>query len=344
MNGFTVSLCVVAYNEEKYLPALFENICAQTYPKNKTEIVLIDSMSSDGTRAAFQKFREQHAAEYLAVIIAENEKKLLAAGCNKAITRSSGDIIIRIDAHAQIPPEFIERNVKHHEQGEMVTGGARPNIIDGETPWKRTLLMAESSMFGSSIAGFRRNTEKSYVKSIFHGAYRRKVYEDAGLYNEALGRTEDNEMSFRIRKSGYKICLCPDIISYQQTRSSLKKMLKQKYGNGYWVGRTLGICPGCLSLYHFVPFAFVCGIVAALLLSPVSWLFPALYFGLDALAAAAMTAFAIIGEKKRNAVNLLLPILFFLLHTIYGIGTAAGMFSLILHRPTAEEKTVVYMK
>ena len=74
---------------------------------------------------------------------------------------------LRIDAHAEIPPEFIERNVNYHKQGEMITGGARPNIIDRETAWKRTLLMAESSMFGSSIADFRHNSEKRYVKSIF---------------------------------------------------------------------------------------------------------------------------------------------------------------------------------
>ena len=34
----------------------------------------------------------------------------------------------------------------------MVVGGVRPNIVDEETPWKDTLLLAESSMFGSSIA------------------------------------------------------------------------------------------------------------------------------------------------------------------------------------------------
>ena len=38
-------------------------------------------------------------------------------------------------------------------------------------------------------------------------------------------------------------------------------MIKQKYGNGYWIGRTVYECPKCLSLYHFVPFAFVVGIV-----------------------------------------------------------------------------------
>ena len=112
----------------------------------------------------------------------DNPKKVLAPGWNNAITHSTGDIIIRVDAHAEIPPEFVENNVRHHEEGEMVTGGARPNIIDGSTPFKQTLLMAESSVFGSSAADFRRNGKKRYVRSIFHGAYRREVFEKVGLF------------------------------------------------------------------------------------------------------------------------------------------------------------------
>lgn len=339
MTPFTISLCVIAYNEEKYLPDLFSDILAQTYPKDRTQIILIDSMSDDITKNMFLQFKAEHEQDYLAVTVAENPKKWVSAGYNVAIKLATCDIITRIDAHAQIPPEFLANNVRHHEEGEKITGGIRPNIIDEDTAWKRTLLMAESSLFGSSVASYRRNTGKKYVSSIFHGAYRREVFEKVGLYNESLARTEDNEMSRRILDTGYKICLFPDIISYQQTRSSLKTMLKQKYDNGFWVGRTLGIIPRCLSLFHFVPFVFVCGIIAALLLGFVSSVFPILYFSLYALAAVIMTVKAIWDEPKRSAVNLLLPFIFFLLHFSYGCGTAVGLFSLLTHRPTEAEKS-----
>lgn len=341
MNDFLVSLCTIAYNEQEYIGDLLNDFLSQTYPKDKTEIVLVDSASTDDTKGVFERFREEHIHEYRNIIIADNPKKIQAAGWNKVITVSTGDIIFRIDAHARIPENFVENNVRHHRDGEMVTGGVRPNIIDDETPWKRTLLMAESSLFGSSVADFRRSSEKKYVKSVFHAAYRREVFENAGLFNESLGRTEDNEMSLRIRDAGYKICLCPDIISYQHTRNSLKKMLRQKYGNGYWIGRTLGISPRCASLYHLVPFAFVLGIVAALALSFVSWVFPTLFFGLYLLASVVMSVAAILPEKKKHPVFLLLPPLFFLLHISYGVGTVAGLFSLLFNPPSAKEKEIL---
>ena len=341
---FKVSLTIVAYNEQDYISGLLEDFLKQTYPKKLTEIVLVDSGSSDNTKDIMLQFKKEHIDEYADIIVDDNPKRILACGCNIAINNSTGDIIIRVDAHAQIPPEFVENNVKHHEEGEMVTGGARPNIIDEDTPWKRTLLMAESSMFGSSVADYRRNTEKSYVKSIFHGAVRREVFEKVGIYNEGLGRTEDNEMYYRVSKGGYKICMCPDVISYQQTRSSLKKMLKQKYGNGYWIGRTLAICPKCMSIYHFVPFAFVIGCVLAIILGFFSAIFPILYFSLYGAVAVGMTVLAIIGEKKRSILNLALPVLFFLLHFCYGVGTLCGLCGLIKKPPTRTETRTVKLE
>ena len=84
----------------------------------------------------------------------------------------TGEAVIRVDAHAHIPVDFVSKNVKVLEEGEMVVGGVRPNIVDEETPWKDTLLLAESSMFGSSIAPYRNGgngtEEKIYMKSLFH--------------------------------------------------------------------------------------------------------------------------------------------------------------------------------
>lgn len=322
-----VSICVVAYNEENVLPQLLEDIKKQDYPKERTEVVLIDSMSTDGTRRIMKAFQETEQA-YFSVQVLENPQKRQAPGWNVAIANYKGDVIIRVDAHASIPYDFVSKNVKVLESGEYVSGGVRPNIIDEKTPWKETLLLAESSMFGSSIASYRRSEKKTYVNSVFHGAYRREVFEKVGGFDEQLGRTEDNEVHYRIRKAGYKICYSPDIISYQHTRNSLKSMLKQKYGNGYWVALTLKVCPGCLSFFHFVPFAFVLGIIVTSVLAFGGWIWPAcLMWGLYWSVAILMAMLSVRGQKK-TICQLALPVLFFLLHISYGIGSLVGMMKL----------------
>ena len=241
----TVSLCVVAYNEEDFLPNLLADLEKQTYPHHLTEILLIDGHSTDRTKQVMQEFADRKT-DFSRVAVLDNPQRIQAAGWNVAIENATSDVIIRIDAHTHIPPAFTEKTMALQEKGEYVTGGIRPCLIDNPTPFKKTLLEVENSMFGSSISKGRRGNRSGYVKSMFHAAYRREVFEKAGGFNPHLLRTEDNEMHYRIREAGYKLYCDSDIVSYQYARSNFKKMVKQKYGNGYWIGLTLGVCPGCI--------------------------------------------------------------------------------------------------
>ena len=351
MSDMLITMCVIAYNEEQNINGILECIKDQDYDHNNMEVVLVDGASTDNTRALMCEFALDNKDEFRRVVVLDNPKKTLPSGWNVALREYKGDAIIKVDAHAVIPEDFVSKNVRVLETGEYICGGQRPNIIDKPTPFKETLLLAESSMFGSSIASYRNNPGKTYVKSLFHAAYRREVFEKVGFFNEELVRTEDNEIHYRMRKAGYKLCFDPDIISYQYTRSSLKAMLKQKYANGYWIGKTSKVCPKCLSIYHFVPFAFVSAIIAlgsvigatglaecikkrhnhtlgkgisalrkvTVVLTTVMWVL----YVLMASGMAAVSAFK--AEDKRNITNACLPVLFLLLHLSYGIGTIAGL-------------------
>lgn len=322
-----ISVGIIAYNEEGSLDSLFADLRAQTYPHQQIEILLVDGGSTDRTREKMVRFAQDH--DFYRVQVLDNPQKKQAPGWNVVLKNFEGDAILRVDAHASIDPRFVEENAACLERGEMVCGGVRPCRIESPTRWKRTLLCAESSLFGSSIAGYRRNGEGRYVSSLFHGGYRAEVIEAVGGFNEMLGRTEDNEFHYRIRQAGYKIWLSPDIHSYQFARPTLKGMIKQKYGNGYWIGLTLGVCPGCLSLFHFVPFVFVLGILgsslAAILGFP--WLF-ALLWGAYGFCSIAMSVAAAWGEEQKSGFLFLLPLLFLLLHLSYGAGTLIGLLKL----------------
>ena len=323
----TVSLCVIAYNEEKFLPNLLEDLAKQTYPHELIEIVLVDGNSSDQTKQVMMNFRDSEKS-FKEIKVLDNPKRIQAAGWNVAISHATEDVIIRIDAHTHIPAEFTEKNMRLQESGEYVTGGVRPCVIEDPNAWKNTLLEVENSLFGSSIAGSRHSNEKKYVKSMFHAAYRREVFEKAGLFNESLLRTEDNEMHYRVRNAGYKLCFDPDIVSYQYARSSLKKMIKQKFGNGYWIGLTTGVCPGCISIYHFVPFAFILGILFTTILA---------FLGVWQIAAMMWSAYFLftlvsmvstIVKHRGNTWTVCMPILFLILHVSYGIGTFVGLIKM----------------
>ena len=109
-------------------------------------------------------------------------------------------------------------------------------------------------------------------------------------------------------------------------------MMKQKYGNGYWIGLTTGVCPECLSIYYFVPFSFLIALLGSMLLcgmkKPVPFvLLNVMYWGTNIL----MTFGSVKNEKKQIG-QVLLPIIFFLLHIAYGVGTLVGLIQMPFKR------------
>ncbi len=323
-----VSLCMIAYNESKALDGLFRDIHLQDYPHDKMEIVFVDSMSTDDTRAKMERFKNtDYGFENVAIVTCA--KRNQAFSWNAALMTARGDVIIRIDAHARIPRNFVSRNIYNLSQGENVVGGGRPNISSNVSSWKLTLLAAEDSLFGSSVASYRRpSTQKEYMDSLFHAAYRRQVIQKVGGFNENLGRTEDNEFHYRIRQAGYKLCCCPDIISYQHSRNNLRGMIRQKFSNGKWIGLTVSECPGCLSYFHFAPFAFVMMIIllgiVALLGFPVLLYTLLLIYGMFDI----VNAVGCCTTKNIQPQFALLPFIFPILHISYGIGTIVGLLQI----------------
>lgn len=322
-----VSFIVVAYNAGSKLENLLKDLEKQDYNHSDIEIILVDSKSSDNTKDVMIEFKKLNRS-FSRVSVLDNPKKILPCGWNVALAESTGDIILRVDAHSSLPKDFISKNVKRIEGGEKVVGGHRISIIDENNAWQKTLLIAEKSIFGSGIASYRRQETEEYVSTLAHAAYSRETFKKVGGYDERLARTEDNEMHYRMKSAGYKFLLDPAIKSYHHARNSLSKMMKQKYLNGYWIGLTMGISPKCFSIYHFVPLLFVLALIATIIGSFVISSIPlmlllAVYFIFNII----NTIFSTIKEKKHFS-YLLLPIIFFLLHIAYGWGTLYGLIKL----------------
>ena len=365
----TITLAVVAYNEEKCLPLLLDDIRAQSYPHDKIEILLVDSFSEDKTRKVMEDFAGEGG--FCRVDVFDNPGCRQSTGWNVAIDEFLSDkektskALVRVDAHARIPSDFVFRCVEalgeKTEHPENVVGGVRPTICESDSAWSKTLWMAEESMFGSSTSSIRRSNDSSgedvaakdtdgtelpeepaapenpedrnYVKTVFHACYRREVLEKLGGFREDLGRTEDNEFHYRIRKNGYRIYCSPYIYSEQYVRPTLRGMLKQKAGNGFWIGRTLGIVPGCISLYHLVPFAFVMAILGTIVLCVCGYpVFLQLLTAVYASAAVLMAVYSAFTMQRHGdrvpLTALLLPFIFLFLHVSYGSGTLIGLLSI----------------
>jgi len=319
-----ISFIIVAYNAAGSIGALLDDLLAQTIESSQIEALLVDSASSDSTRAIMLDFAKKAPFD---VRVLDNPKRWLAAGINVALEAATGDAVIRLDAHARIPSDFLKNNLQALESGENIVGGC----VAGGTPntaWENVLRTVDTSRFCGGAAPFRNGGEARYVDTLAYALYRREVYDAVGPYDQRLRRPEDNNMHYRMRKAGYRFYFSPEIISYHAARSTMRGQLRQKWGNGYWIGRTMRIQPRCFAPRHLVPAAFVLALLGGLLLSPVCiWplaLLLTAYLACDLF-------FAIKGAASQDQGRLLaaltLPFLFPAVHIIYGIGTIAGLLS-----------------
>lgn len=322
----TLSLCIVAKDEEKTLPALFASLLVQSYPANRMQILLIDSMSSDSTRRIMEGFACGHCSEYREILVLENTGVRLANGWNVALAHADCDLVMRMDAHAEMPDDYIRSCVSHIVDGEDIAGGKVLNIPGADTDEALITNMVEDSMFGGSIAAFRHADNERYVDTLAFAVYRTSIFDEVGLFDERLVRTEDNEMHYRMRTAGYRFLYDPKIVSWRRTRPTFMELVRQKYLNGYWIGRTVPLSPICFSAYHFVPAVFVCTLVGCMLLMLAKHPQPLLVLtGMYGMATLAMTAAAVASAKRRPVICLLMPALFLILHIAYGAGTLAGL-------------------
>ena len=319
-----ISFIIVAYNAAGSIGALLEDLLAQTVAHEQIQALLVDSASTDATRQIMLDFAKDAPFE---VKVLDNPKRWLASGINVALAQATGDAIIRLDAHARIPHDFLENNLRALALGEDIVGGCvaggKPN-----TAWESVLRTVDTSRFCGGAAPFRNGGEARYVDTLAYALYRREVYDKVGLYDERLRRTEDNDMHYRMRKAGYRFYFSPEIISYHAARSTMRGQLKQKWGNGYWIGRTMRIQPRCFAPRHLVPAAFVIALVCFLLLAPLCvWplrLLLGAYLACDLF-------FTVKGAASQEMGRLLalvtLPFLFPAVHVIYGVGTVAGLLA-----------------
>ena len=319
-----ISFIVVAYNAAGSLGALLEDLLAQTIPHEQIEALLVDSASTDATRAIMLDFAKATPFE---VKVLDNPRRWLASGINVALAAATGDAIIRLDAHARIPKDFLENNLRALARGEDIVGGC---VLGGAPSgaWESVLRTVDTSRFCGGAAPFRNGGEARYVDTLAYALYRREVYDKVGLYDERLRRTEDNDMHYRMRKAGYRFYFSPDIVSYHAARATMSGQLRQKWGNGYWIGRTMRIQPRCFAPRHLIPALFVLALLFGLLLLPFS-VWPLLLL-LSAYLACDLV-FAVRGacsqETGRLLALLTLPFLFPAVHVVYGVGTLAGLLS-----------------
>jgi succinoglycan biosynthesis protein ExoA len=241
----SVSIIMPVRNEAAWIQQSLSAVLAQDYPASLMQILLVDGQSEDRTRELAAALP---GAERVSIL--SNPARRQAAGLNLGLRQSQGEIIVRIDGHTLVAPDYVSQCVKALAlTGAQGVGGLMRPV--GLTPTGRAVAGATMSRFAVPSAFHVSHTAR-YTDTVYMGAWPRAVLERVGGFDETLLTNEDYELHYRIRQSGGKLYLTPAIVSTYICRQSLAGVMRQYYAYGHGKVRTLAKHPRSARLRHLV--------------------------------------------------------------------------------------------
>ncbi|CAN7457555.1 glycosyltransferase family 2 protein [Terrabacter sp. LjRoot27] len=298
-------------NEERHLRDAVAMILAQDYP-GPLEVVLALGPSTDRT----DEVAAELAAADARVRVVANPTGRTPDALNAAIGASTGEVIVRVDGHAEIPDDYISVAV-----GELLRVGADNvgGIMDaqGTSPFERAVAAAMRSPLGVGSARFHTGGEAGDADTVYLGVFRRAALERVGGYDPHFARAQDWEMNHRIRETGGKVWFTPALKVTYRPRASVQALAKQYFHYGRWRRVVARHHEGTINPRYLAPPTMVgvttVATIAGFVWAP-AWLVPAAY-------AAGVTAGGLaISRGESPATRAVTPVVLATMHWSWGIG------------------------
>ena len=225
-----ISVVIPCLNEVEFIDATLESLLRQEPPGVDWEVIVADGGSTDGTREKLESWSKRNPV----IRWIENPKRTTPYALNRGIEAAKGDVVIILGAHAEVSRDWLLRNhqvlLAHPESG--CVGGVVEQVHGSKV--SQRIGSAMSTPFGVGDAKFRTGGSAGHVDTVAFGAYRRDALEEIGLFNVALSRNQDDELNYRLLKSGWRIWFDPRISSQYHVRSTYRNLVRQYYQYGYW--------------------------------------------------------------------------------------------------------------
>ena len=186
-----VSVVMPVYNSEQYLIGAVDSILNQSY-KN-FEFIIVNDASTDSTSEILEEYRKKDRR----IILLENKQNLgVTKSLNLALTKASGNYIIRMDADDWSFPDRFELQVALMEKNpDVVVSGSYVEVRDAN------LKIQYIRKYHKTDAEIRKHIFRyspfAHPATIWRANILKKE-----RYNEMLTTCQDYELYFRVGKFG----------------------------------------------------------------------------------------------------------------------------------------------
>ncbi|WP_329033316.1 glycosyltransferase family 2 protein [Streptomyces sp. NBC_01725] len=312
-----VSVIMPVLNEERHLRNSVQHILEQEYD-GEMEVVIALGPSTDRTdEIAAELVRETAGSDRARVQTVPNPTGRTPAALNAAIKASKHPVVVRVDGHGMLSPNYISTAVRLLEETGAQNVGGIMNA-EGENDWEHAVAAAMTSKIGVGNAAFHTGGSAGPAETVYLGVFRRAALEQQGGYNEEFIRAQDWELNFRIREAGGQIWFSPELRVQYRPRPSVRELAKQYRNYGRWRHVVARFHSGSINLRYLAPPVAVCanvlGVVVGLAFTPWALIVPGGY--LAAIVAGSVPA----GKGLPLKARLQIPLALATMHMSWGVG------------------------
>ncbi len=313
-----VSVVMPARNAAATVEASIRSALEQEYPQ-PLEVVVAEGMSHDGTRQVIERLARADPR----VRLVDNPTGTTPAGLNRAVAAARGEIIVRCDAHAILPPGYVATAVDLLVATGADNVGGRQRPV-GVTLREKAIALAMSTPLGAGDARYRLGGSPGPTDTVYLGTFTRSALERVGGFDDTLERNQDYELNIRLRQSGGTVYFSPDLVVDYRPRGSLPTLWRQYYDYGRWKRQVVRRHPGSLRWRQLAAPLLVAGLALSLLALATPW--PWMGMALPAAYLLALLGGAVWwGWRRREPAALMLPVVGAVMHLAWGLGFLRGL-------------------
>jgi glycosyltransferase involved in cell wall biosynthesis len=322
------TIIIPIFNEEKYIEILLDSLIANDYDKSKLEILIYDGHSTDDTL----KILNQYLKKYPFIHLFDNPKRVQVEALNLALERAKGEYIIRCDAHAKYPTNYITDLVKYLKNSKDKIGNIgfqAVSVASSQSSEAKAVSLALKSPFGVGISHRSKSFDKPIpVDTLLFGAWKKEIFNDVGVFDTNFIRGQDYEHNKRLLKHGYKIYLLPGTTFKYYTRPNIVKLSKMVYQYAYAKAQIIKKYKEFPSIRIVIPALFLVGLIMAIFLPIIRYLYGFYLF---------LILYATFREKESLSVSWYLFLSFIVMHLSHGFGFIRGMVDMFIFRKTKKK-------
>jgi cellulose synthase/poly-beta-1,6-N-acetylglucosamine synthase-like glycosyltransferase len=194
-----VSILVCTYNEAPVIERRLDNLLKSDYPLERTEILVIDSASPDGTARIVSQFCKANPAAPIQ-LICEDVRRGKMAAINLGLQHVQGDIVILTDGPALFWPDTVRLAMENF--GDARVGAVTGNFVNARLGKETSTQKNEQVVlsFRKMLRRLESAVDSTPWLSGEFAAFRRTLIQ--AIPSKGL---DDLYIAFRIREQGYRV-------------------------------------------------------------------------------------------------------------------------------------------